>query len=414
MADVEVRVLPAERSAELLAAAQKLRTLEDKPLQASAAPIVHIVERGLAVDQLLCDDVRNVKVQLEELLQDLTMERCDAVRYVRLAKAKAFYEQLYPETRHGSRRDPKSGSLAFADYASKKTGWGRSSISDWASIGERIAEKSFREMRGTVLGNRHGLLKKLADLAPAEQYRVANMFRAGLQREARNLLARLHEDHQRQAPREDQPATPSIEDPDEVVVQRSREGAECVLRGHILRVHDEGEHVRVRFLGQAARPQVLAAETWIDGTERAVVALRAAGYEVEVSPIEVVIEGDAAFAVAHHVVKLYVTGPPHVAVLIFVARWAATPGPPLYLYSTAGQALRRHDGPVIIVSRGSDDYRGFPLGIGARTNIAADIEYAVVRQVAACAREVQILRGFRAKAHGWFAKPQLAPAPQPS
>jgi hypothetical protein len=344
------------------------------------------VPSARAVDVLLIEDVRNLKVQLEELLQDLRMERSDAVRYVRLAKAKRFYEQLFPELAHGkASKDPKSGSssrpLAFVDYTAKKTGWSRASIGDWASTGEHLDNGAFQEMLGTKLANRAGALKKLRHLDARQQLAVARGFRVGLERDALNMLDRYHDEFKEKKAREalqagEQPL-PVFGDDNNVVVPVSAEGIECTLHGHLLRISVEGEQVRVRYLAQTVRPHVLVKEGWLDAVESAARTLRTSGYEVDVSPIEAIrIDVDAA----RHEIKVRAWKGANVAVVL-VTRWetACHAGPPLF------RAGRGHDwqevtGPVITVARPSEPHGGRVWSID-RADLAGSVE-AAIRSVA--------------------------------
>ena len=348
------------------------------------------VPTALAVDVLLADDVRNVKTQLEDLLQDLKLERSDATRYVRLAKAKRLCEHAFPEVAHGKGgKDPKSGSmrrcLAFVDYAKKKTGWSRSSIGAWASTGERLTDAAFKELKGTKLANRAGALRKLADLGAREQLLVARGFRVGLENDAIAMLnayhAKFEQEKARAAALAGEPPPPVYADDNNVVVPVSAEGVECTLHGHVLRVSVEGQQVRVRYLAHTLRPRELAAEGWIDGVENAARSLRGCGFEVDVAPIEVVrfrTRGMKPADAVRHEIRIRAWREASITVIL-VTRWetACHSGPPLF--DPCPEGLREVKGAVVTVAR-STDPPGWPLSVD-RADIARAVEVVICRLV---------------------------------
>lgn len=132
---------------------------------------VHIVE---------FDDVRRELAEIDENLVRAELgefERCQ-----HLARRKALYEHLHPETRRGggpgkpgggkvAARTPDTGDLvpSFADDTASKTGRGPSTIREEAAIGARIVEPAAVLLREHPAAKRKGELKKLAKMTPAAQ-----------------------------------------------------------------------------------------------------------------------------------------------------------------------------------------------------------------------------------------------------
>ncbi len=113
-----------------------------------------------------------------------------------LARRKAVYESLYPDTRHGAApgvagggkraKDPGPGS--FVNDTAKKTHRGRSTIAEETRLGEAIGADVARRLRHTTIANNKRELRLPAGLPVGEQQQVADRLVAGEIKHVREAL----------------------------------------------------------------------------------------------------------------------------------------------------------------------------------------------------------------------------------
>jgi hypothetical protein len=374
-------IRPSTEETQRLAAADAQR--DAHPSEPEEQPVV--ARKRTAADALLRADDRNRKVVIAELLRDLGLGGSDAARCVKLGAAKLAYQDMYPWTKHGAapkpkgRKDAKSASLPFEKYAEKLVGgWKPRTIARWCSIGETLAQDAYEKLLGTPLANDLGRLEKLTKLPEPDQVSVATKYGLLLEREARDLLDRitLHrereadDDHVAEQDRLEVQAPPS--GARMVEVEKSPDGAVCILNEQIVEVVDLGDRLRLTLLGKAnktGRPAQVAIEDWTDGVVKAVTRFRAEHPEVtlDLSPITWVPPTDTANQ--HHITTITATRPDGVAAVLHVRRWGCLAdigygdkSGPMNLPGDAGHVWLRANEPVVAVSQVGFPTRNWPEG----------------------------------------------------
>ena len=153
------------------------------------------------IEAFLVDELDEEEVSLLEIDENLCraeLTPLDRCRF--LAKRKAIYERLHPETKHGgdrksqqykdkfnmppwqhgenSQSQPLDRAPSFVDDTAASTPWSSRTIARSTRIGERITPDLQAALADTPVASRTRDLERIADMDPEEQSRLLDRLKA--------------------------------------------------------------------------------------------------------------------------------------------------------------------------------------------------------------------------------------------
>lgn len=132
---------------------------------------------GLEEIQVIAHDASLSDDEAELMEVDENLIRYELTPYDRaafLAKRKAIYERLHPETRGGvaggkARQGSANVIFTFADATAEKVGLSKRTIQRAVTMFERLTPETRRRLRGTWILQKEGELNALSKLGPDDQ-----------------------------------------------------------------------------------------------------------------------------------------------------------------------------------------------------------------------------------------------------
>lgn len=182
--------------------------LTDTVIEEDGAATTENDDRVLDQDGADCDllDSREIESQLGRLISSLTDDMSALAMLKLLPRAKALYEQLHPDARHGGNRQvAKSANCpSFAKYVADHTGISQRSVYTRLENAERLATldpQAETACFGCSIANKVGLLVRVAQLPEAEiQQDVVTIYRSAGSKRAKVELRNLEERFQLSKP----------------------------------------------------------------------------------------------------------------------------------------------------------------------------------------------------------------------